>query len=141
MKIACLSMLSLILAPAAAGAATVIGVWLSPDGGTKARIAPCGTSVCGDITWMKQGSDPSTGRPYTDNHNPDPALRARPVLGMRFMSGYKAMGQNRWAGGKIYDPRSGRSYDSRLSLTSGNLLRLEGCVGLFCVPQIWRPAS
>jgi uncharacterized protein (DUF2147 family) len=135
-----LILLVLALAPAAR-AEGVVGTWLSPDGLAKARIAPCGPQMCGMIVWLKIPNDPSTGKPPADTLNPDPALRGRPILGLRFLSGFQPASGGRWTGGKIYDPKSGKTYDSRLGPGPGGALKLEGCVGPFCKTQIWTPAS
>ena len=128
-------------APIAADAASVMGEWLAPAGDAKARLTPCGAGVCGAIVWLKRPNDPATGRPVTDTHNPDPAQRARPVVGMRFLNGFRPDGDNRWTGGHIYDPKSGKTYDSKQSLDGKGDLKLEGCVGPFCQAQIWTPAA
>jgi uncharacterized protein (DUF2147 family) len=132
---------ALALAPIAADAASVMGEWLAPAGDAKARLAPCGAGVCGTIVWLKRPTDPASGKPVTDTHNPDPAQRARPVVGMRFLSGFRPDGDNRWTGGRIYDPKSGKTYDSKLSLDGKGDLKLQGCVGPFCQAQIWTPAG
>jgi uncharacterized protein (DUF2147 family) len=143
MKFACLSVLAalLALAPRVADAASVAGVWLSPVGDAKARIAPCGANLCGTIVWLTHPNNPATGKPYTDVLNPDPALRGRQIIGLRFLSGLKEAGDSRWTGGRIYDPKSGKTYDSKLSLDAKGNLKLEGCVGPFCQAQTWTPAT
>jgi uncharacterized protein (DUF2147 family) len=142
-KYACLSALAVVLslAPRVADAASVMGDWLSPAGDAKAHIASCGASLCGTIFWLKQPNDPATGRPHVDALNPDPALRTRPIIGLRFLSGLHPSGENRWAGGRVYDPKSGKTYDSRLSLDARGDLKLEGCVGPFCETRMWTPAT
>ena len=60
-----------------------VGTWLSEDGGTKVHIAKCGGKLCGKVVWLDEPTDPQTGKPKTDAHNPDPAKRSRPLLGVR----------------------------------------------------------
>ena len=43
----------------------------------------------------------------------------------------------RWAGGKIYDPNSGRTYDSRISMQPDGALKVEACVAMICQAQSW----
>lgn len=52
------------------------------------------------------------GAPPKDDENPDPALRERSILGLTIMSGLRYdAGENEWNGGRIYDPKSGKTYD------------------------------
>jgi len=143
MRIASLSLVSLVLivATVLAKAATPAGEWITPDKAAKIRIAPCGDSLCGTVVWLKNRNDPATGRPQMDVRNPDPALRGRPVVGLRLLTGFKSAGASRWAGGRIYDPKSGKTYDSKLSLAPDGVLKVQGCVGVFCVTQAWTPAG
>jgi len=130
-----LAAVTLIAPTARAGA--VEGDWITPKGGAKVRIAPCGGKLCGTITWLKAAVD-KTGQPQKDIHNPDPGLRGRPVVGIAFLHGFTQAGTDRWSGGSIYDPGSGKTYDSKLSLAPDGALKVEGCVAVFCQAQIWR---
>jgi len=116
------------------------GEWLTQDGDARVRIAPCPSStdqLCGVVVWLKSTRD-ETGQIRHDRHNPDPALRIRPILGMTLMSGFHAAGPGRWQGGKIYDPESGRTDDWKLRVTAEGALKLDGCVLMFCRTQTWR---
>jgi uncharacterized protein (DUF2147 family) len=130
----------LALTAPAAFAGSPVGDWMTPGGLAKARIAPCASGLCGNVVWLKHPLDPSTGRPQLDKANTDPALKSRPVLGMQFLKGFKPAGDNRWTGGRIYDPQSGKTYDSKMSLTADGSLKVEGCVAVFCQAQVWTPA-
>jgi uncharacterized protein (DUF2147 family) len=127
-----------LIAPAA-HAGTAMGDWLTPKGGAKVHVASCGDKICGTITWLKNATDKATGKPQTDTKNPDPALRSRPVVGLQFLRGFHPDGDNRWSGGSIYDPGSGKTYDSKMTLGPDGLLKVAGCVAVFCVTQIWTP--
>lgn len=76
------------------------------------------------------------GEPRVDVHNPDPALRGRPVLGLELLSGYTFTGK-RWEG-KIYDPESGNTYSSRMHVDKQGNLAMRGYVG---VPMLGRTAT
>jgi uncharacterized protein (DUF2147 family) len=131
-------LLTPILLASAVQAGAVEGEWLTPKDSAKVRIAPCGGKLCGTITWLKAAAD-KTGQPQRDMHNPDPALRERPVVGIAFLRDFRAASADHWAGGSIYDPSSGKTYDSRMSLLPDGTLKVEGCVTVFCKAQIWRP--
>lgn len=118
----------------------VEGEWLTPSGSAKVRIAPCHgrpDRLCGAIVWLKDALD-RAGQPVRDTANPDPALRGRPVIGLPFIRDFRRVETARWTGGKIYDPQSGKTYDSRLRLNPDGTLKLEGCVLVVCQAQTWR---
>lgn len=124
---------------ATADAASIEGDWLTPKGGAKVHIAPCGPKLCGTVVWLKTAFD-KTGQPQKDANNPDPALRSRPVIGMQFLRGFEPAGSGHWNKGSIYDPGGGKTYDSKLGLKTDGTLKVEGCIAVFCVAQIWTPA-
>ena len=120
--------------------ASPVGTWYTSGKSAKVRIAPCGQKLCGTITWI----DTRDGAPASsikDEANPNPALRNRPIVGLVMMRDFSPAGPGRWTGGKIYDPNSGRTYDSKMSLSANGGLRVEGCVTVICQAQAWSPAD
>jgi uncharacterized protein (DUF2147 family) len=87
------------------------------------------------------GARVDPANPPRDKANPDPALRSRTLIGLPFLTGFRAAGRSGWSGGKIYDPDSGKSYDSKLKMRSDGGLDVSGCVLMFCKAQIWRRAN
>lgn len=132
---------ALALSAGAAFASTSpVGVWYTQDKQGKVRIAPCGDKLCGVII-SGRGKDGKPASDARDDANPNPALRSRPILGLQILRDFKPTGPGRWGGGKIYDPNTGRTYDSKLSLSNGGVLKVEGCVTVICVSQTWTPAD
>ncbi|MCA3738885.1 MAG: DUF2147 domain-containing protein [Phenylobacterium sp.] len=132
---------ALALSASAAFASTSpVGVWYTEDKQGKVRIAPCGDKLCGVII-SGRGKDGKPASDARDDANPNPALRSRPILGLQILRDFKPTGPGRWGGGKIYDPNTGRTYDSKLSLSNGGVLKVEGCVTVICVSQTWTPAD
>ncbi len=120
-----------------------VGLWLDESGRAGIAIAPCGSKLCGTITWLKIPLDPR-GKPKRDVHNADPALRDRPICGLQMLSGFAADDADAWAGGVIYDPQGGKIYSATLRLQPDGTLRVRGYVGipLFGRSEIWtRPAA
>jgi uncharacterized protein (DUF2147 family) len=109
---------------------TPVGEWLVEDGEGKIRIEPCGNNLCGFVSAAKNPK-------AKDRHNPNPALRNRPVLGTPILINMKPNGR-RWSG-RIYNVKDGRSYTAHIALKSANTLRVEGCAfgGLICGGQNW----
>lgn len=120
-----------------AGPAGPVGTWLSADGGTKVRITECGGKLCGAVVWLNQPNDPSTGKPKIDAHNPDPAKRARPLLGLQVVHGLTPAGPDKWSG-LIYNADDGYTYKAHLQVRGDNAAHVEGCVlSILCKGQTW----
>jgi uncharacterized protein (DUF2147 family) len=134
---------TLALPASALAADPVEGQWLTQGGSARVRVAPCANDkakMCGTIVWLRAPNGPD-GRPQTDVNNPDPALRDRPVVGLMLIRDFKPAGPGKWAGGKIYDPESGRTYASKIAVNGDGTLKVEGCIAVVCQAQTWRRAS
>ncbi len=114
------------------------GVWKTPVDEGLIRIERCGEDLCGRIA----GSAPLTAHPdLTDGRNHDPALRARPIMGLLVLQ-LKPLGPDRWGDGWIYDPRNGGTYSARLEMAPNGDVRLTGCLApLLCRTQTWIRAA
>ena len=66
------------------------------------------------------------------NSEPDEALRARPIVGLPLLAGFKpeAGRPGHWAGGTIYDPESGKTYNGTITLQPDGGLSVRGYVGM-----------
>jgi len=131
---------ALALSTSLAQAAEPTGDWLTQDKLAVVRISTCGGKVCGVVQWLKRPTDKVTGQPRKDDLNPDPALRQRPLLGLPMLQGFSSDAPDHWSGGTIYDPDSGKTYQSKMTVQADGDLKVEGCVLVFCKSQIWTPA-
>ena len=128
--------LTLAAAPALA-ADPVEGEWLTQEATAKVRIGPCpgkADRMCGVISWLKNPADAKA----TDSKNPDSKLKTRTFLVLPMIRDFKQAAPGRWTGGKIYDPGSGKTYDSKISVSANGTLKVEGCVLMICQAQTWR---
>jgi uncharacterized protein (DUF2147 family) len=131
MKVSWLVALALVL-PAAA-AASPAGDWLVADGSAVVRVAPCGQGAfCGKIAW--------TSDEGTDDHNPDASKRGQNIIGTTILIDMKASGNNRWDG-EIYNPQDGKTYSGSIAVVSPDMLRVEGCLLVFCGGENWTRTS
>lgn len=64
----------------------------------------------------------------------------KPVQGMVIMWGMKADGDGQWSGGKIFDPKKGKTYRCKMWLEEGNLM-VRGYLAMFYRTQKWLPAG
>lgn len=126
-------LLPLALAAAAAAATpTVAGDWQTQANDAVVRIQNCGPAVCGTVIRIL-----NPNAPPTDANNPDASLRSRPLVGIPVLSGF-APDESGELHGTSYDPHSGHSYRTTLSLNADGSLKVRGCVTIICETQTWR---
>lgn len=120
----------------AQAAESIQGQWYTKGKRAVVTIAPCGQTMCGKLTRF---IEPPAGGVTTDVNNPDPALKKRKLVGLPILSGFVSDGK-KWRG-KIYDPESGKTYRSIVSLGKSGTLSVEGCIAMFCQAQTWTQAK
>jgi uncharacterized protein (DUF2147 family) len=100
--------------PAVQAANSPLGVWLTEEKEGKVRIEQCGVNLCGYSVDLKS------------NQNGEQVL-----IDMK-------PGKDKWSG-RIFDPKSGSTYDSTIALKGSSTLRVQGCAfgGMFCGGQTW----
>lgn len=123
------------VAPAVA-ATPVAGKWLTDGGESIIDIGPCGADLCGRVVKVFKGN-PANPR-LLDLNNPDATLRTRSIVGIPLLTGFRDGGRV-W-NGRIYDPKSGKSYRSELSRNPDGTLLVKGCIGPFCRKLVWTAA-
>jgi uncharacterized protein (DUF2147 family) len=102
-----------------------LGVWENPENKSHTQFYKCGDGVCGKIVKVVDGQT-------TDDKNPDPAKRSRPVVGLVIMQGAKKTGPATWAG-ELYNRADGKTYSGTVTVKSKDTLALSGCVAaIFC---------
>ena len=120
------------LAAGTAFAADPSGVWMVSDQSAKIRIEHCADGYWGVIDWER--------KPGTDSHNPDPSKRGRPLLGTPILIQMKPAEASAWQG-KVYNPKDGGYYSATISLQGQDVLKLEGCMWIFCGGERWTRTS
>jgi uncharacterized protein (DUF2147 family) len=129
-------------APQASGTVTppptgIFGDWKS-TAGSIVRVEHCGAQVCLALVQLIHTNDITT-----DVHNPDPALRTRPLCDLHIGTGFTLVDSDHAIGGTLYDPKTGKTYRGSLAADGGRL-RLRGYIGipLFGESQTWtRPTQ
>ena len=127
-----------------ADADAIVGLWDTQEKDAKIEIFKCGLAFCGRIAQMDEPTySPDekgmAGLPRVDRYNPDPGLRKRPLLGLRFMEEFRYVGGSTWDGGRIYNPENGKFYKARISLPDGRRLMLRGYWGVSLLgrTEVW----
>jgi uncharacterized protein (DUF2147 family) len=106
----------------------ILGRWHSENSESVILIEEKDGRVFGKIVALKNPNDES-GRQKTDLQNPKPELRNQPLIGLTIFQGLRPEGNNKWSGGRIYDPKSGHSYSCEMRL-DGNILKIRGYMGI-----------
>jgi uncharacterized protein (DUF2147 family) len=132
----------LCLAAAPAWAGDPRGTWTTENGKAKVSIVSCGGAICGNIIALAEPNDPATGKPKTDNNNPDTAKRSRPVVGVQIVIDMKPDTADKWKG-QVYNAEDGKTYSGSITLVDAKTLTLQGCAlgGLICKNQTWTRAN
>ena len=119
---------------------SIVGYWLALD--SIFEIKNCDGALCGEIVqvFVEEGVDPKS---ILDRNNVDPELQSRPLIGINIFEGFNGEfdSKNTLQGGRIYNPRDGKTYKSRLRLLDNGNLRVEGCVLFFCGGDEWQPLT
>lgn len=121
------------LAAAAALNAAPAGVYLERGQLTTVRFAPCGPAVCGRLVFnIYLKADPD----LRDVHNPDPALRRRPVQDLAVFEDLR-WERAAWRG-RAYLPSQGRTYPVTFTPRSAGRLDMQLCTAPGdCHPAVW----
>ncbi len=120
----------------ATAAETITGRWVTAEKNAVVHIARCGKALCGRID--KFLIQPAGGANQRDVNNPDPAKRARKLLGTAILSSLRE-DSGVWRG-QIYDPKTGRTYTSEVRRNASGALEVKGCLGPLCQTQVWQKA-
>lgn len=108
----------------------IFGTWITESGDGNVEIYENNGKVFGKIVWLKKGADTK------DTHNPDAKLKDRKLIGVNLLSGLTKKG-DKYEGGKIYDPKSGKTYKCAIWL-DGKELKVCGILGIFHSTQTWK---
>ena len=118
-----------VQAEAKDGRHSVVGFWAGEESILEVALVGDGLSArvfaLTNPVYQADEQDGPAGAVRLDDRNQDEALRQRPVLGLELLSGYR-YDDGRWQG-KIYDPKTGNTYNSRMWVDAeGRLKRKDG---------------
>lgn len=108
----------------------VVGLWLSEEKDGKVEIyeKEDGT-IAGRTRWVILNGVENP--PVNDVKNPDITKRDQPIIGLEIMYGFEFK-KGQWINGRIYDPRSGKTYHAKMKLKEDdkNTLLFRGYLGI-----------
>ena len=82
----------------------------------------------GEIVWLKEPHY-TDGKERVDKNNPEEKLKSRKIMGLQMLKDFTYdASADEWGGGSIYNPTSGKTYNSYMKL-DGNKLQVRGYIG------------
>ena len=128
-----LAVLALLGTLASGRAVDIEGRWLTNRRDAVIAVEDCGNATpCGRIIWVAPAK---ADRPL-DSRNPDRVLRRRPIEGLTIAWGFVRHGVE-WRSGRLYNPETGQTFSSAMSLEDDGRLRVTGCMGVLCLTHYW----
>jgi uncharacterized protein (DUF2147 family) len=121
--------LLMVLVAITARSQNVLGKWMTEGGDSYVEIYQAGDKVNGKIVWLRSGDG------KLDSKNPDEKLRTRKLVGTDILTCLTQKKQ-KWEGGKIYNPKNGKTYKCAIWIEDGNL-KVRGYLGVFYETQTW----
>jgi uncharacterized protein (DUF2147 family) len=127
-------------------AAGIVGDWLVETRDAVIHIERVGDEYQGYIRWQlhdtygPEDGPALNGKIVTDRNNPNPALRERPLTGLRLLTDLRYdAANNKWTGGRVYNSDNGKTYNCLVRLLSPDRLQLRGYIGisLFGGNTVW----
>ena len=115
----------------------LLGNWKTPDNSVVSVYACEGSTLCARVVTIGPKD-----KPQTDTNNPDATLRSRRICGLTIGTGFAPDSTTSAKDGKIYDPKSGKTYSAQMQ-GDGDSLKLRGYVGISLLgrTEIWHRAG
>lgn len=104
------------------------GTWFNEEKSGKIQFFKQGDKIFGKIIWLKDPNE--NGKPRTDKENPDDKLKSRPLVGLVNLKNFTQSGKNTWEDGEVYDPKNGKTYSCKMTLSSPTRLDVRGFIGI-----------
>jgi uncharacterized protein (DUF2147 family) len=115
----------------------IVGKWLNKDKDAHIQIYKMGGKFNGKLVWLKNPNN-EHGKAKTDTHNPDVNLRGRALLGLEILKGF-SFDSGEWEEGTIYDPKSGKTYSCKMTMSGNDKLNVRGYIGISLIGRtdVW----
>ena len=131
--------LALILMPTMTFAQDIFGKWRTDNNSAIVEVYQKGDVINAKIIWLAETMMPDGKTPVQDIYNPDKTLRERPVMGLDIIWDM-VPNQDKWEGGKVYDPEHGKTYNCTLRVKN-DVLKVRGSIGPFGKTLDWTRVS
>ncbi|RZJ80072.1 MAG: DUF2147 domain-containing protein [Flavobacterium sp.] len=115
----------------------ILGKWLNSSGEGQLEIFKKGDKYFGKLVWIKEPNE--NGKPKVDVKNPNASLRAKPILGLEIVKDF-VYEDKEYVDGKVYDPKTGKTYSGKMTLEGANKLNMRGFIGISLIgrTEAWK---
>lgn len=115
----------------------ILGKWLNSSGEGQIEIFKKGDKYFGKLIWIKEPNE--NGKPKTDVKNPNASLRSKPILGLEIVKDF-VYEDKEYIDGKVYDPKTGKTYSGKMTLEGANKLNMRGFIGISLIgrTEAWK---
>lgn len=116
----------------------IVGRWANASGEAHVDVSKRNNKYFGKIVWLKNPKD-ENGHVKTDTKNPNESLTSKPIQGLEILSDFVFDGE-KWTDGKIYDPKSGKTYSCNITLREDRNLNIRGYIGISIIgrSEVWK---
>ncbi len=123
------------------GADKILGHWLNEEKDGRIEIYKTGNKYFGKLVWGEKIFEADGKTSKKDANNAQADLRNRDLAGLVLLTNF-IYDDGVWTDGKIYDPKSGKTYSCHIKF-KGDKLEIRGYVGisLFGRTTIWTRAN
>lgn len=105
----------------------ILGKWVNSSGEGQITMYKKGDKFFGKLSWIKEPNE--NGKPKTDIKNPDAKLTGNPLVGLDIVKDF-VFEDGKWTDGKVYDPKTGKTYSGNMTMTGLNQLNMRGYIGI-----------
>lgn len=105
----------------------ILGTWLNAEKDAKIDIYRSGQVYSGRLIWGEKIFEADGVTSKKDANNENKSLRNRPLKDLVILEGFR-YDNGAWTGGKVYDPKNGKTYHCIMAL-KGNSLEIRGYIG------------
>jgi uncharacterized protein (DUF2147 family) len=115
----------------------ILGKWINSSGEGQIEIFKKGDKYFGKLVWIKEPNE--NGKPKVDAKNPNASLRSKPILGLEIVKDF-VYEDKEYVDGKVYDPKTGKTYSGKMTLEGANKLNMRGFIGISLIgrTEAWK---
>lgn len=116
----------------------ILGKWINSSGEGQIEVVKKGDTYFGKLVWIKEPND-ENGKTRLDVKNPNASLRQKPLLGLEIVKNF-IFEDDKWTDGKVYDPKTGKTYSGNMSMDGLNKLNMRGYIGISIIgrTEVWK---
>jgi uncharacterized protein (DUF2147 family) len=105
----------------------VCGKWMSTEKNLIVQVYLEKGDYKAKVVWFLNTDTSKPMDEWTDEKNPNPALRDRKLIGMSILENMDYIPKTRtWENGKIYDAKNGRHWSASAYIDNSRLLKVTG---------------